>query len=191
MLSKNTSAVILTLLLSVCLFAPLWAQSAAPAKTGDAEIAAAVGALLEKTYKPDQPGAAVIVVKDGRVIFRKGYGKANLELGAPIEPDMIFRIGSITKQVTAVSILQLAGGGSLSLGDEITKFLPDCPTNGKKITVEHLLTHTSGIKSYTSLAEWLGMWRKDMPLTDLIALFMDKPMDFAPGEGWLYNNSAY
>jgi CubicO group peptidase (beta-lactamase class C family) len=193
--SRDISSIILAILLSASFSAPSWAQSAAPAKapaqTGDAEIAAAVGALLEKTYKPDQPGAAVIVVKDGRVVFRKGYGKANLELGVPIEPDMIFRIGSITKQFTAVSILKLAEEGKLSLSDEVTRFLPDYPTNGKKITVEHLLTHTSGIKSYTSLPEWLGMWRKDISLTELIALFKDKPMDFEPGEGWLYNNSAY
>jgi CubicO group peptidase (beta-lactamase class C family) len=147
--------------------------------------------MLENTYKPDEPGAAVIVVRDGKVILRKGYGKANMELGVPIEPDMIFRIGSITKQFTAVSILMLAEQGKLSLEDDITKFLPDYPTKGQKITIEHLLTHTSGIKSYTSLPEWLPLWRKDMPLSELIAIFKDKPMDFAPGEKWAYNNSAY
>src|SRR5262249_41252444 len=118
-ISRDISSIILTVFLSASLYAPSWAQSAAKAaaKPSDAEIAAAVGELLEKTYKPDQPGAAVIVVKDGKVIFRKGYGKANLELGAPIEPDMIFRIGSITKQFTAVSILKLAEEGKLSLTD--------------------------------------------------------------------------
>src|SRR5262249_57664103 len=109
----------------------------------------------------------------------------------PIEPDMIFRIGSISKQFTAVSILKLAEEGKLSLADEITRFLSDYPTQGKKITIEHLLTHTSGIKSYTSLPEWLPLWRKDMSLDELIALFKDKPMDFAPGDSWSYSNSAY
>jgi CubicO group peptidase (beta-lactamase class C family) len=195
MLSKKTSLAALRLALAVCLCAPLTVRSTAPAKatvnTSAADIAAAAGALLDQTYKPDQPGAAVIIVKEGKVVFRKGYGKANLELGVPIEPDMLFRIGSITKQFTAVSILKLAEEGKLSLSDEITKFLPDYPTQGKKITVEHLLTHTSGIKSYTELPEWLGMWRKDMSLTELIALFKDKPMDFAPGENWRYDNSGY
>src|SRR5215475_9617836 len=192
-ISSDIPSIILAILLAAGLYAPSWAQATAvaPAETGEAEIVAAVGALLDKTYKPDQPGAAVIVVKEGKVIFRKGYGKANLELGAPIEPDMIFRIGSITKQFTAVSILKLAEEGKLSLDDEVTRFLPDYPTGGKKITIEHLLTHTSGIKSYTSIPEWLGMWRKDLSLSELIALFKDKPMDFAPGESWLYNNSAY
>ncbi|MGH9900297.1 MAG: serine hydrolase [Pyrinomonadaceae bacterium] len=157
----------------------------------DEKLSAAINELLEKTYRPGEPGAAVIVVREGKVLLRKGYGKANLELGVPIEPDMVFRLGSITKQFTAVAILMLAEQGKLSLDDDLTKFLPDYPTTGQKITIEHLLTHTSGIKSYTSLPEWLAQWRKDIPLGELIALFKDKPMDFAPGERWAYNNSAY
>ncbi len=133
----------------------------------------------------------MIVVREGKVLLRKGYGKANLELGVPVEPDMIFRLGSITKQFTAVAVLMLAEQGKLSLDDDITKFLPDYPTKGQKITIEHLLTHTSGIKSYTSLPEWFSQWRKDIPLGELIALFKDQPMDFAPGERWAYSNSAY
>ncbi|MFN7944691.1 MAG: serine hydrolase [Blastocatellia bacterium] len=176
------------LFLLLLLLPNAWAQAA---KMSDRELTAAISALLDQTYKPDQPGAAVIVVRDGQVVFRKGYGMASLELGVPIEPDMIFRIGSITKQFTAVATLMLAEQGKLSLSDEITRFLPDYPVNGKKITIEHLLTHTSGIKSYTSLPEWLPLWRKDLSLTELIALFKDKPLDFAPGESWSYNNSAY
>lgn len=165
-----------------------WAQSPG---TSNKDLAAAINEVLEKSFKPNEPGAAVIVVKDGRVVFRKGYGMANLELGVPIEPNMIFRIGSITKQFTAVAILMLAEQGKLSLDDEITKFLPDYPTQGHKITVEHLLTHTSGIKSYTGLPEWLPLWRKDVTMKELIDLFKDKPMEFAPGERWNYNNSGY
>ncbi len=167
-----------------------WA-TAQTARLSDENLAAAVNEMLEKTYKADEPGAAVIVVRDGKVVLRKGYGRANMELGVPIEPDMVFRTGSITKQFTAVAILMLAEQGKLSLEDDITRFFPDYPTKGQKITIEHLLTHTSGIKSYTSLPEWLPLWRKDMPITELIALFKDKPMDFAPGEKWAYNNSAY
>jgi CubicO group peptidase (beta-lactamase class C family) len=154
-------------------------------------LTSAIDELLQQNFKANEPGAAVIVVKDGKVIFRKGYGMANLELGVAVEPDMIFRIGSITKQFTATAILMLAEQGKLALTDEITKYLPDYPTQGKKITIEHLLNHTSGIKSYTSLPEWLPLWRKDMSLDELIALFKDKPMDFAPGDNWAYNNSAY
>ncbi|HWO00066.1 MAG TPA: serine hydrolase [Blastocatellia bacterium] len=155
------------------------------------DLTTAIDDLLQKAYKPGEPGASVIVVKDGKVVFRKGYGKANLELGVAAEPEMIFRLGSVTKQFTAVAILMLAEQGKLSIGDEITSYLPDYPTNGQKITIQNLLTHTSGIKSYTSLPEWLQLWRKDMPLKELIDLFKDKPMDFAPGESWSYNNSGY
>jgi len=101
-----------------------------------------IDAVMTEVYKPGQPGAAIILRKNGQILFRKAYGLADLELNVPMEPDMIFRLGSITKQFTAVSILMLAEQGKLSLQDEITKFLPDYPVQGRKITVEHLLTHT-------------------------------------------------
>ncbi len=166
-------------------------QATAQAPAASNGLAAAINAEMEKAFPANAPGAAVIVVKDGQVVFRKGYGMANLELGVPIEPDMIFRIGSITKQFTAVATLMLMEQGKLALSDEITKFLPDYPTQGHKITIEHLLTHTSGIKSYTGLPEWLPLWRKDMTMKELIDLFKDKPFEFAPGAGWNYNNSGF
>ncbi len=187
-LSRTVSFLVLIFVLLAGFHAGVAAQTV---RLSDEKLAEAVNELLEQTYKPNEPGAAVIVVRQGKVILRKGYGKANMELGVPIEPDMVFRTGSVTKQFTAVAILMLVDQGKISLDDEITKFLPDYPTNGHKITVEHLLTHTSGIKSYTSLPEWTPLWRKDMPLSELIALFKDKPMDFAPGERYAYNNSAY
>src|SRR5262245_14603121 len=155
------------------------------------ELAEAIDALLAEAYQPDGPGAAVVVVKDGETLFRKGYGLANLELGVPIAPDMVFRLASITKQLTAVAILMLAEQGALALDNDIAAFFPDYPTQGHTITVEHLLTHTSGIRSYTSMPEWLPLWRKDFTVAELIELFKDQPMDFAPGEKWAYNNSGY
>jgi len=163
----------------------------APGQVADKDLSAQIDKLLSDVYKPGGPGAAVLVKKQGKVILRKGYGLANLELNVPIEPDMVFRLGSITKQFTAVAILMLAEEGKLSLQDEITKFLPDYPTQGKKITVEHLLTHTSGVKSYTDLSEWLALQRKDMTVVEIIDLAKDKPMEFSPGERWKYSNSGY
>ncbi len=179
---------VLTLIVLMGLCSLGMAQSAG---ASDKELTSAINEALEKTFKPDEPGAAVIVVKDGKVIFRKGYGLANVELGVPVEPDMVFRLGSITKQFTAVAVLMLAEQNKLSLDDDITKFLPDYPTKGSKITIEQLLTHTSGIKNYTSLPEWLSLWRKDMTVKEIIDLFKDQPMDFAPGERWSYSNSGY
>ena len=147
--------------------------------------------LLQEAYKPNEPGVAVIVVRDGKAIYRKGQGMANLELGIPIEPDMVFRIGSLTKQFTAVAILMLVEQGKLALNDSITKFLPDYPTHDHLITVEHLLTHTSGIKSYTSMPEWSPLWRKDFTVQELIDFFKNQPMDFAPGKRFEYSNSGY
>jgi CubicO group peptidase (beta-lactamase class C family) len=170
--------------------AALAAPKARPAEDLGA-LAKKIDAVMSKVYKPDEPGAAVIVRKDGKTVFRKGYGLADLELGVTVAPDMIFRLGSITKQFTAVSVLMLAQDGKLGLRDEITKFLPDYPTQGRKITVEHLLTHTSGILSYTDIPEWLPLWRKDMTVKELVDLFKDKPMQFEPGASWAYNNSGY
>lgn len=157
----------------------------------DSGVAQQMDALLRHAYKPDAPGAAVIVVKDGKPILRKGYGLANLELDVPIRPDMVFRLGSMTKQFTAVGILMLVNEGKLALDDDITKFLPGYPTHGEKITIENLLTHTSGIKNYTDMPSWLKLWRKDFTVPELIDLFKNEPMKFKSGENWEYSNSGY
>jgi len=150
-----------------------------------------IDALLTSTFKRNEPGGAVIVTRKGETLLRRGYGLADMELKVPIQPDMVFRLGSVTKQFTAVAILMLEEQGKLSVSDPITRFLPDYPTGGQTITIEHLLTHTSGIKSYTSMPEWLSKWRTDMSLGSLVDMFKNQPMDFKPEERWLYNNSGY
>ena len=147
--------------------------------------------LLEAKYKPNEPGATALIYKNGEVIYRKAFGNANLELGIAMIPENVFEIGSITKQFTAISILMLMEQGTLNLDDEITKFIPDYPTNGKTITVHHLLNHTSGIKSYTSMESFMKNARTDMSPTELIDVFKNESMDFDPGEKFLYNNSGY
>src|SRR5262245_19182408 len=116
------------------------ASGVAPAqeKAGeiDSKIVADMDKLLSKNYSSDSPGAAVIIVKDGKTIFRKGYGLADLEKNIPITPEMVFRLGSVTKQFTATAIMMLAEQGKLSVKDDITKYLINFPTGGKKITVE-------------------------------------------------------
>ncbi len=173
------------LLLLLCLYAP------GTAAAQDEQAVREMDELMSKTYPPNEPGASVIVVKDGKTLLRKGYGLADVELGVKVEPDMVFRLGSMTKQFTAAAILMLAEQGKLSLSDDMTKFFPDYPSNGRVVTVEHLLTHTSGIKSYTGIPAWRKMWRNDMTVAELIDLFKNEPPDFAPGEQWAYNNSGY
>jgi CubicO group peptidase (beta-lactamase class C family) len=147
--------------------------------------------LMASAFPSGAPGAAVIVQKGGQILMRKGYGMANIEWSLPAAPDTVFRSGSVTKQFTAVSILMLVEQGKLDLQDPLEKFSPGYPTQGHTITVEHLLTHTSGIQSYTSMKEWQSAWGKEFKLDELIDFFKSQPMGFAPGKKWSYNNSAY
>jgi CubicO group peptidase (beta-lactamase class C family) len=165
------------------------ALAAGPVSTSD--LAAYADHLVAAVYPAGQPGAAVLVEKDGQVVLRKGYGLANLELGVPVTPENVFEIGSITKQFTAAAILLLQERGQLRVEDPITKYLTDYPTHGQTITIENLLTHTSGIPSYTSIAEWYPHVREDLKPADLIAYFKDKPLEFNPGEQWSYDNSGF
>jgi D-alanyl-D-alanine carboxypeptidase len=187
---KNRISALLLAFFAIPVALPSARAMAAP-PAPETALAAKIEAVMAPLYRPGEPGAAIIVRKDGKTVFRKGYGTADIELNVTVEPDMVFRLGSITKQFTAMSILMLAQEGKLGLQDEITKFLPDYPTQGKRITIEHLLTHTSGIQSYTDMPEWLPLWRKDFTLKELIDLFKDKPMQFEPGRSWAYNNSGY
>ncbi|WP_332735533.1 serine hydrolase [Flavihumibacter sp.] len=176
--------VILLLMLSV---SGLYAQGSATRK----ELEKDFDNVLSQIYKQGGPGCAALITEKGKPLYRKAFGMANIELGVPMKPEMVFRIGSITKQFTAIAILQLMEQGKLSLQDEITKFIPDYPVNGKKITIEHLLTHTSGIKSYTSMPSFETIIRKDMKPDELVGFFKNEPMDFDPGAKFLYNNSGY
>jgi CubicO group peptidase (beta-lactamase class C family) len=159
--------------------------------TTDAELARYADELMKKMYPADEPGAAILVARHGKVLLRKGYGLAEMELGVPVRPEMVFELGSVTKQFTAAAILMLQEQGKLSVHDEITRYLPDYPTHSRKITLEHLLTHVSGIPSYTDLPEWVPKVREDITVEQLVDLFKDKPLEFNPGERWAYSNSAY
>jgi CubicO group peptidase (beta-lactamase class C family) len=173
--------------------AQVHAQPKSKAKsTPPATAAAAYEKLLKEAYPQNGPGAAVIVVKDGKTLFRQAQGMASIELGVPLQPDMVFRLGSITKQFTATAILLLAEDGKLSVQDRIEKHVPGYPTHGHTITIEHLLTHTSGIQSYTSIPGWMtAKIVAPMKVQEIIDGFKKEPMTFAPGERYLYNNSAY
>lgn len=165
---------------------------AQPVSKSDAELIGKVDKLLAAVYKPNETGATALIARKGTVIYKKALGMANLELDVPMQIDHVFRIGSISKQFTAVAILQLLEKGKLNLQDDIKKFIPDYPTHGYTITIEHLLNHTSGIKSYTDMNEWDDqVRRKDFTPAALVDYFKNQPMDFAPGTKWNYNNSGY
>ncbi len=169
------------------------AQKKNPSKTNKPDkYAMAFDSLFEAEVKPDGPGMAILIAKNGKAIYRRAIGKANLEHNIDLKPEHVFRIGSITKQFTAVSIMQLIEQGKISADDEITKFIPDYPTHGNRITVSHLIYHTSGIQSYTDMAGWDDEIRKkDFTVSALVDYFKNEPMNFLPGEEWRYNNSGY
>src|SRR5262245_20167168 len=110
-----------------------------------------VDRLFAPWSKGDSPGAAVIVVKDGQILLKKGYGLANLENKKPIEPDTAFLLGSITKQFTAMAIMMLAERGNLRYENPLSKFLPEFPPYARQITIRHLLNHMAGFPEYDDL----------------------------------------
>ncbi len=141
-------------------------------------------------FKVKDFNGTVLVMQKGRAIYKKAFGMADREWNIPNTMETKFRIGSVTKQFTAVCILQLAEQGKLALDDKLSKYIANYP-KGDSITIHMLLNHTSGIKNYTELAEF---WPKSvLPLStdSMIALFKNKPLDFSPGTKWNYSNSGY
>lgn len=147
--------------------------------------------VASRYYQADQPGATMIVLKDGKVLLRKAYGLANLSSREALQADHVMRLGSITKQFTAVAILQLMEAGKIALNDPVTKFFPDYPDTGKSITVEHLLTHTSGIPSYTGKSGFMAKAAKDISVSEMVDSFKNDALEFEPGSTFKYNNSGY
>jgi len=134
---------------------------------------------------------SVLVARDGKTLLDKGYGFANLEWQVPDTPTTKFRIGSITKQFTAASILLLEERGKLKTDDPVKKYMPDAPAAWDKVTIFHLLTHTSGIPSFTSFPDLPKRQLEAMTPQQLVDWFRDKPLEFEPGTKWNYSNSGY
>jgi CubicO group peptidase (beta-lactamase class C family) len=157
-----------------------------------AAIVAAVDSIVANALKDGRAaGMSVALVKGKDTLVLKGYGYADLEFDVPTPPRAIYEIGSITKQFTASSILLLQEQGKLSIDDDLTKYLPNYPMQGHRITLRRLMDHTSGIKGYTELPEFGRLATRKEPRDSLVALFSSKPFDFAPGDALVYNNSAY
>jgi CubicO group peptidase (beta-lactamase class C family) len=134
---------------------------------------------------------SVLVARGNDILFNKGYGFANMEWEIPNTPSTKFRLGSLTKQFTAASILLLEERGKLSVDDPVKKYMPDAPAAWDKITIFNLLTHTSGIPNFTSFPEYISLEPFASTPEQLVARFHDKPLDFQPGEKWNYSNSGY
>jgi CubicO group peptidase (beta-lactamase class C family) len=134
-------------------------------------------------------GLTVKIIRDGKTIKTAAYGLANVELNVPAKPETVFEIGSITKQFTAAGILMLAQDGKLSVDDRISKYLKETPEAWANVTLRHLLTHTSGIKSYTGL-DGFQIWRH-LTQEQFIKAIGKEPMEFQPGDSWKYCNTGF
>jgi CubicO group peptidase (beta-lactamase class C family) len=159
----------------------------------DAAPAAKVDKLFEKWNSADSPGAAVAIIKDGMVVYRKGFGSAQLEYNIPITPSTVFHVASVSKQFTAMAITMLEAAGKLSADDDIRKYLPEMADFGKTITIRNLLHHTSGLRDQWELLILSG-WRMDDVITQadiMDRLKRQRELNFAPGERYLYCNSGF
>jgi D-alanyl-D-alanine carboxypeptidase len=179
------------LLCAATISVPAGARADAANGRSDDAIAAEIDDFLSPYFSPNEPGAAVIVTRDGKPIFRKAYGLADMETKTPMQPERVFRIASMTKQFTAVAVMILVEDGKLKLDDDFTRHLPDYPKPKKKITIDQLLTHTSGIVGYTEIDGFNANRAKDLTVAQIIDSFKDKPLTFTPGTRMRYNNSGY
>jgi CubicO group peptidase (beta-lactamase class C family) len=170
----------------VCVCAPLVAALfASPAARADQ-----VDSYLRSQMQQHRiPGLTLKIIRDDRAIKTAAYGLANIELNVPAKPETVFEIGSVTKQFTAAGILLLAQEGKLSVDDKISRHLKDTPEAWANVTIRHLLTHTSGIKSYTGL-DGFQLWRH-LTQAQFIKAIGKEPMEFQPGDSWKYCNTGF
>jgi CubicO group peptidase (beta-lactamase class C family) len=133
------------------------------------------------------PGVSLAVIKDGQIVLARGYGFANMEHQVPVKPETIFQSGSVGKQFTATAVMMLVEAGKLRLDDKIGKYLPTAPGSWGKITVYHLLTHTSGLGDYPADFDF----RRDYTEDELLAVVTKASPGFQPGEKWSYSNLGY
>src|SRR6185369_2134899 len=150
-----------------------------------------VDAVAKQLLSRHTAGVSVAVARDGCLILARGYGMANVEHSVAVTPDTVFHIASISKNILAAVALQLVDQGKLRLDDDVTKYVPEAPTQGHHVTVRQLLNHTSGIYSFTSLRDAANNERLELTHEQVLALIKDKPFEFEPGTRWRYDNSAF
>lgn len=167
------------------------ANTAVSPHSGDQSLSARADAYLQTVRQARDFSGVVLIARDGKILFVRAYGMANLEHDVPNTIDTKFRLASITKQFTAAAILILQERGKLSVNDSICKYLPDCPGPWSPVTLHQLLSHSSGIYSFTESSDNDRYDPLPMPVLDTVARFKDKPLDFPPGQGFHYSDSGY
>jgi CubicO group peptidase (beta-lactamase class C family) len=179
--------------MQTCRLALILAASLLPslARADGDDLAAKLRDFMKARAGSDGFSGTVLVAQDGKVLFREGYGLANRELDVPNAPRTKFRLGSITKQFTAAAVLILQERGKFDVQEKIKQYLPDSPSAWDEVSIHHLLTHTSGIPSYTGLPDYLAKMREPTTPDQLLARFKDRPLEFTPGTKFKYSNSGY
>lgn len=188
--SKLNSVSLLGLLFIT--FTSVTLASAQSDRSNADKLAGKVDALFVQWSKPDSPGCALGVIKQGQVVYQRGYGVANLDFAIPITAKTVFSIASVSKQFTAMSIALLASQGKLSLDDDIRKYLPEFPQYQSPITIKNLIFQTSGIREYSHLMSAAGIRFQDASDEDVFKMLkQQKDLNFKPGDEYLYSNSNY
>ncbi|MDI6624064.1 MAG: serine hydrolase [Brevundimonas sp.] len=164
------------------------ALSAAPALAQDPER---MDEVVRASVEAEEFSGSVLVARDGEVLLDRGYGFANREWSIPNDGDTKFRLASVSKQFTAVAIMILNERGLVDLDAPVKTYLPDAPAAWDGVTIRYLLTHTSGVPSFTDFDDYETSKTQPATIDSLIARFRDHPLDFQPGEGWTYSNSGY
>jgi CubicO group peptidase (beta-lactamase class C family) len=164
---------------------------AKPAALDPATLHQKVDELLNAHVSVNSFSGTVLLAAGGKPLVKKGYGSANVEWQIPNAPDTKFRIGSITKQFTSMLLMQLREQGKVKLEDSVCVYVAPCPDAWKPVTIHHLLTHTSGIPTYTGIPAWREVNMVPKTVDQVIAFFRDLPLQWAPGEKYAYNNSGY
>ena len=152
-----------------------------------------IDSLLASWNIPDAPGGVAGIMKQGELLYAKSFGFASLDYDIPNNVNTLFNIGSISKQFTAMGIVKLQAEGKLSIDDDIRKYIPDLPDFGNKITIRHLLHHTSGLRDIHSILTLAG-WRSDDPRSDndLFRIMRNqRELNFTPGDEYMYSNTGY
>jgi len=172
----------------------VWRDLVATAtESAGSDVDARIDAIFARWNQPDSPGAVVGVIKDGALVFAKGYGMENIAAGKPLSPDSRMNLGSTSKQFAAACIVLLAQEGKLSLDDDIRKWLPEMPDYGTLITIRHLVHHTSGLRDYLTLFNLAGITDEtafgNQEALDIVV--RQKELNFAPGSEYMYSNTGY
>jgi D-alanyl-D-alanine carboxypeptidase len=178
--------------ITVLILMSLTMQTSKTKPVDDSAVAKELDMFLQRAAAADEFSGAVLLARNDQILFSKAYGLANKDTKTPNAVDTKFNIGSMSKMFTAVAVAQLAERGKLSFTDTVGKLVPSYPNKdvAAKVTVHHLLTHTSGLGNYQNDTYFSNL-EKMRTVADLLPLFVDEPLDFEPGTSWQYSNSGY